>query len=179
MLQPRFDAEEMLALIERHRVTHMHIVPTMFVRLLKLPEHVRKRYDVSSLRFVIHGAAPCPPDTKRSMIEWWGPVICEYYGSTETGVPVWQDSATALKRPGAVGRIVEGSIVKVYDDAGNELPPGEIGEIYMRVESLTDFTYHGQDEKRCEVGRGNLVTVGDIGWIDEDDYFSCATGSAT
>jgi long-chain acyl-CoA synthetase len=174
VLQPRFDAEEMLALIERYRVTHMHIVPTMFVRLLKLPEAVRGRYDVSSLRFVIHGAAPCPPEVKRAMIQWWGPVINEYYGSTETGVPVWQSSADALKKPGSVGRIVEGAIVKVFDDDGNEVPRGQIGEIYMRVAAMTDFTYHGQDEKRREVGRGDLVTVGDVGWIDEDDYvFLC------
>jgi long-chain acyl-CoA synthetase len=83
-LEPRFDPEDMLQLIERHRVTHMHMVPTMFVRLLRLPDEVKRRYDLSSLRFVVHGAAPCPPLVKREMVAWWGPVIHEYFGSTET-----------------------------------------------------------------------------------------------
>jgi long-chain acyl-CoA synthetase len=174
VLEPRFDAEDMLALIERHRVTHMHIVPTMFVRLLKLPDAVRRRYDVSSLRFVVHGAAPCPPAVKQAMIRWWGPVINEYYGSTETGIPVWHDSHEALARPGTVGRAVEGAVVRVFDEAGRELPAGEIGEIYLGTSHSPDFTYHGQDDKRQEVGREGLVTVGDVGWVDAEGYvFLC------
>src|SRR5437660_2236523 len=93
VLEPRFDPEDLLQLVEKHGITHMHAVPTMFVRLLRLPEDVRKRYDVSSLRFVIHGAAPCPVDVKRAMIDWWGSVINEYLGSTETGIPVWHSAA--------------------------------------------------------------------------------------
>ena len=96
VLEPRFDPAEMLQLIERHRVTHMHMVPTMFTRLLRLPEATRQRHDLSSLRFVVHGAAPCPPALKQAMIDWWGPVINEYYGSTETGIPVWHSSEEAL-----------------------------------------------------------------------------------
>jgi len=103
VLQPRFDAEEMLRLIDKHKVSHMHIVPTMFVRLLRLPQDVRHRYDVSSLRWITHGAAPCAPAVKRQMIEWWGPVITEYYGATETGIVVWHDSQGALRKPGTVG----------------------------------------------------------------------------
>jgi long-chain acyl-CoA synthetase len=174
VLQARFDAEEMLVLIERHRVSHMHIVPTMFVRLLKLPDAIKAKYDLSSLRFVVHGAAPCPPQVKQAMIDWWGPIINEYYGATETGIPVWHDAHEALRKPGTVGRVLEGSIVKVFDDAGNELPTGQIGEIYVRAFGFSDFTYHGQDDKRREVGRGDLVTVGDIGWVDDDGYvFLC------
>jgi long-chain acyl-CoA synthetase len=170
VLQPRFDAEDMLALIARHRVSHMHVVPTMFVRLLKLPEAVRRRYDLSSLRFVVHGAAPCPPATKRAMIEWWGPVIHEYYGSTETGIAAWIAAEDALKHPGAAGRLLPGARIEIVDGAGRALPPGEVGEIYARATYLAEFTYQGQDAMRREVARGDLVTVGDIGWLDEDGY---------
>jgi long-chain acyl-CoA synthetase len=170
VLQPRFDAEEMLALIVRHRVSHMHVVPTMFVRLLKLPEAVRRRYDVSSLRFAVHGAAPCPPETKRAMIEWWGPVIHEYYGSTETGIPAWISAADSLAHPGAAGRLLPGAAIEIHDEAGRALPPGEIGEIYARSTYLPAFTYQNQDAMRREIARGDLVTVGDVGWLDADGY---------
>ncbi|MGE3650821.1 MAG: AMP-binding protein, partial [Reyranellaceae bacterium] len=99
VLQARFEAEDMLRLIDRHKVSHMHIVPTMFVRLLRLPDAVKQKYDVSSLRFLTHGAAPCAPAVKRGMIEWWGPVINEYYGATETGLVVWHTSEEALRKP--------------------------------------------------------------------------------
>ena len=174
VLEPRFDPEEMLQLIERHRVSHMHLVPTMFTRLLRLPDETRSRYDLSSLRFVVHGAAPCPPPLKQAMIEWWGPVINEYYGSTETGIPVWHSSEEALKKPGTVGRALPGGQVAAYDADGRLLPPGEIGEIYMRAGGMADFTYHGRDDERATIGRDGLVTVGDIGFIDEDGFvFLC------
>jgi long-chain acyl-CoA synthetase len=170
VLQARFDAEEMLALIERHRVSHMHVVPTMFVRLLKLPDAVRARYDLSSLRFVVHGAAPCPPPVKRAMIEWWGPVIHEYYGSTETGIPAWISAAESLAHPGAAGRVLDGATIKIFDDAGRELPPGEVGEVYVRANYVPDFTYQRLDAMRREVARGDLVTVGDVGFLDGEGY---------
>jgi long-chain acyl-CoA synthetase len=174
VLQARFDAEELLALIERHRVTHIHMVPTMFVRLLRLPDAVRQRYDLSSLRFVVHGAAPCPPDIKRAMIEWWGPVINEYFGSTETGIPVWHSADEALKKPGTVGRAIEGGIVKIFRDDGSLCGVNEIGEIYMRQTAVPDFDYHGKAEARAEAGRDGLVSVGDVGYLDEDGYlFLC------
>lgn len=174
ILQPKFDAEGMLALIARHGISHMHIVPTMFVRLLKLLPEVRARYDLSSLRFVVHGAAPCPIDVKRQMIEWWGPVICEYYGSTETGIPVWHDSADALRKPGTVGKMVDGATIEIVDEAGRALPRGEIGEVYVRVRHVTEFTYQGLDDKRREISRGDLATVGDVGWLDKEGFlFLC------
>ncbi len=142
VLEPRFDPEDLLQLIERHRVTHMHMVPTMFVRLLRLPEETRRRYDLSSLRFIVHGAAPCPVDVKRAMIEWWGPVINEYLGSTETGIPVWHSSAEALAKPGTVGRAIEGGIVKTFRPDGTECDVGEPGEIFMRQTATSDFDYH-------------------------------------
>ncbi|MDX1383482.1 MAG: acyl-CoA synthetase [Thermoanaerobaculia bacterium] len=174
ILQPRFDPEELLALIEEHRLTHLHMVPTMFVRLLKLPAEVRERYDLSSLEFVVHAAAPCPPEVKRQMIEWWGPVINEYYGATETGGVVFHTAEEALRKPGTVGRPIPGGIVKIFDDDGGELGPNQPGEVYMRIEGLPDFTYLGLDDKRREIEREGLVTAGDVGYLDDDGYlFLC------
>jgi long-chain acyl-CoA synthetase len=174
VLQPRFDAEQLLQMIEQYRITHLHMVPTMFVRLLKLPEGVRRKYDLTSLRCVAHGAAPCSVDVKRQMIEWWGPVIREYYGGTETGVVVTHNSEEALRRLGTVGRAIEGAIVRVYDAEGHQLAPDEVGEIFLRVSQFPDFTYHGMDERRREVERDGLISCGDIGYLDEDGYlFLC------
>ena len=174
VLQPRFEAEDMLRLIATHGITHMHIVPTMFVRLLRLPQEVRERYDVSSLRFVSHGAAPCAPAVKRQMIEWWGPVINEYYGATETGVVVWHGSEEALRKPGTVGRMVPGGILRIVDEEGQDVKQGEVGEIYLRGPHLSEFTYNNDDAKRREVEREGLITCGDVGYLDEDGYlFLC------
>jgi long-chain acyl-CoA synthetase len=170
VLQPRFDAEELLQLIERHRITHFHIVPIMFVRLLKLPEAVRRRYDLSSLQFVIHGAAPCPPEVKRAMIEWWGPVIHEYYGSTETSLVTHCTSEEWLARPGTTGRPMDGVELKILDAQGRALPPGECGDIYVRSPRIADFTYHNQDQARRAMERDGFVTLGDVGYLDGDGY---------
>lgn len=170
LLLPRFDPEGLLQAIQDFGVTHMHVVPTMFVRMLKLPEEVRAKYDVSSLEFVIHGAAPCPPEIKRRMIEWWGPVIHEYYGSTEAGLVTVSTSDDWLSRPGTVGKVMAGREIRVFDADGSEVPTGESGEIYFSLGHLTDFTYHKADEKRREIGRGNMVTNGDVGYIDADGY---------
>ena len=170
VLQPRFDAEELLAMIERHCITHVHLVPTMFVRLLRLPDAVRARYDTTSLEFVSHGAAPCPPDIKRRMIEWWGPVINEYYGATESGAVCCHSSQEALRKPGTVGRAIGGGVIRIYDEEGNEQPVGEIGEIYLRLDVWPDFTYNNLDHKRGEIERDGLITIGDMGYLDEDGY---------
>jgi len=170
VLQARFEAEDMLRLIDRHRVTHMHIVPTMFVRLLRLPDAVKQRYDLSSLRWITHGAAPCAAAVKRQIIDWWGPVITEYYGATETGIVVWHDSAEALNKPGTVGRVVAGATMRIVDEQGRDVKQGEIGEIYLRGPLYNDFTYNNDDAKRREIALGDLVTVGDMGYQDEDGY---------
>ena len=174
VLQPRFAAEELLCLIEQYRITHLHMVPTMFVRLLRLPDNVKQKYDLSSLQWVIHGAAPCPVDVKEAMIEWWGPVIYEYYGATETGIATFHTSDEALRKPGTVGRPLPGGTVRIYGADGGILPAGEVGEIYLWQAGFPDFTYHGRDDKRREVGRDGLVTLGDVGYLDRDGYlFIC------
>jgi long-chain acyl-CoA synthetase len=174
ILQPRFDAEGLLRLIEQYRITHLHTVPTMFVRLLRLPEAVRGKYDVSSLEWVAHGAAPCPTNVKRAMIDWWGPIITEYYGGTESGFVTFHTAEEALRKPGTVGRPLAGATIRVYDDHGRVLPPGQIGEIYLRLSGAGDFTYHGLPEKRREIERDGLISIGDVGYLDADGYlFLC------
>src|SRR5438876_2572219 len=174
VIMPRFDAEEFLRLIQRERIDTMFMVPTMFIRLMKLPEEVRKKYDMSSLRHIIHAAAPCPADVKRAMIEWWGPVIYEFYGSTESGAVTFATSEDALKKPGTVGKISPGAELRFIGDDGRALPPGEIGEIYSRISGNPDFTYHNKSEKRAEIDREGFITSGDVGYIDEDGYvFIC------
>lgn len=174
VLEPRFDPEDLLQLVEKHRVTNMHMVPTMFVRLLRLPHEVKARYDLSSLRNIIHGAAPCPVHVKQAMIKWWGLVINEYLGSTETGVPIWHSSEEALKKPGTVGRTIEGGVVRIYRPDGSLCDVGEAGEIYMRQTSVPDFDYQGRPEARAEAGRDGLISVGDVGYLDADGYlFMC------
>ena len=170
LLKPRFDPEELLRMVEHQHITHLHMVPTMFVRLLKLPEEVRRRYDVSSLHHVVHAAAPCPPAVKRQMIDWWGPIIHEYYGGTETGAVVACDSEEWLAHPGTVGKPGPTSTVRIYDDGGSVLAPGQPGEVFMRLGGFPDFTYEGRPDARREVERDGLITCGDIGYLDEDGY---------
>jgi long-chain acyl-CoA synthetase len=135
---------------------------------------VRKKYDVSSLRHVVHAAAPCPADAKRAMIEWWGPVIHEYYGSTEAGALTFANSDDALKKPGTVGKILEGVELRFLGEEGDALPQGEIGEIYSRAADQPDFSYHNKPDKRTEVDRDGFITSGDVGYIDRDGYvFLC------
>ncbi|RDI47251.1 acyl-CoA synthetase [Nocardia mexicana] len=168
VLMDKWDPEEMLRLIDAHRVTHSHMVPTQFHRLLALPEEVRAKYDVSSLRCMIHGAAPCPQETKRRMLEWWGPVVTEYYAATEGG-GTSISGAEWLEKPGSVGKAWPYAVVKVLDDDGNEVPPGEIGTVYMRMGG-SNFEYHKDRAKTEDARVGDLFTVGDIGHMDEDGY---------
>jgi long-chain acyl-CoA synthetase len=165
-----FDAEEFLRIVAEHRVTVVQMVPTMFVRLLALPEQTRSRYDLSSLRWIVHAAAPCPPEVKRAMIDWLGPIVAEYYGGTETGPVVFCTSEEWLAHPGTVGRPIERSVVKVLDADGSELPTGASGEIYMWVDIWPDFTYAGDAQKRRAIERDGLVSCGDVGYLDAEGY---------
>jgi long-chain acyl-CoA synthetase len=170
ILQPRFNAEEMLAFIQDHAITHMHIVPVMMHRLLCLPAQVRASYDVSSLVDVVHGAAPCAPRIKRDLMTWWGPVVSEYYGSTETGLITRITSPEALLRPGSVGRPLGGVEVRIFKNGDEEAAVGQPGDIYVRSEQTDAFAYHGDAAKTARARRDGFVTVGDIGYLAADGY---------
>ncbi|MGZ6955637.1 MAG: acyl-CoA synthetase [Acidimicrobiia bacterium] len=169
----QWDPEKTLALIERHRCTHTHMVPTQFHRMLQLPEEVRAKYDVSSMKFAIHAAAPCPIDVKRKMIDWWGESIIEYYGATEGGGTL----ATAqqwLEYPGTVGTVWPNSTIKIVDDEGNECPTGTPGTVWMKM-STGDFEYKDDKGKTDDSHDAEgFFTVGDVGYLNEDGYlFLC------
>lgn len=168
IIMEHFDAEDFLRLVEKHRITQSQLVPTMFVRMLKLPEEVRKTYDVSSLKGAVHAAAPCPADVKAKMIAWWGPILIEYYaGSEGNGVTV-STSQDWLAHRGTVGRAVVGE-VKILDDDGNELPVGETGTVYFA--GGPQFAYHNDEDKtkRAYNDRG-WSTLGDVGYLDADGF---------
>lgn len=171
VMMERFDAEQALATIARYGVTHTQMVPTMFVRMLKLPEDVRTSYDVSSLQCVVHAAAPCPVEVKRRMIEWFGPIIEEYYASTEGMGATAIDSATWLEHPGSVGRPIIGVPYIVGED-GRELGPGEVGAIYFERTDRS-FAYLGDPSKTAAAkhpDHDSWTTVGDVGYLDEDGF---------
>ncbi len=171
VLPTRFDPEAFLADVERHGITHVYAVPTMFSRLLKLPEPVRNRYDLSSLRFVLHAGGPCAPGIKTAMLQWWGPVIHEYYGSTEAGPNTFCRGEEWLARPGTVGRAIEGVRIEVRDAAGAPLPDGEIGELHVFNDNYPDFTYLNRPDERQALQRGELLASGDVGYRDRDGYY--------
>lgn len=168
IIMEKFDAENFLQLIERCRVSHTQLVPTMFVRLLKLPAELRNRFDVTSLRSAVHAAAPCPTDIKQQMIDWWGPILTEYYAGTEANGVTLANSAEWLTHRGTVGRAVVGE-VKIVDEAGAELPPGRIGAVYFA--GGPGFSYHNDGEKtRSAYNDKGWSTLGDVGYLDADGY---------
>ncbi|MEU1329340.1 acyl-CoA synthetase [Streptomyces sp. NPDC005865] len=172
VLMDTFDAEAALAAVERHRVTHSQWVPTMFVRLLKLPARVRERYDLSSLRIAIHAAAPCPVEVKRRMMQWWGPVLYEYYSSTEGNGITFISPEEWLRKPGSVGRDGFLGTLRICAEDGRVLPAGETGTVYFERDERP-FQYHGDDDRTREAqhpDHPNWTTTGDIGHVDEDGY---------
>lgn len=170
VLQPRFDPSELLALIERHKITNLHMVPTMFVRLLALSEEDKNRYDLSSLKHVVHGAAPCPADVKRAMIDWWGPVINEYYAMTETGFIACSSSEDWLAHPGSVGKAALGVTLEIRREDGSLADPGEPGEICVHSEVTGHVAYHKAQDKTDALRQGDFVRTGDIGYINDASY---------
>jgi long-chain acyl-CoA synthetase len=169
VVMDRFEPEETLHLVERYRISHIQMVPTMFSRLLKLPEPVRRRYDLSSLEAVVHSAAPCPVPVKEAMIEWLGPIVYEYYGATESYGFTRCTSQEWLDHKGTVGRAVLGEIL-ILSDEGESCPTGEIGNVWFAGGST--FHYYGdhQAEGRSSAGPPDARTVGDVGWVDPDGY---------
>ncbi len=177
VLMDKWDAEETLKLVAKHKVTHTHVVPTMLHRILSLPDEVRNSYDVSSMRWVLHGAAPCPVHVKEDTIKWLGNVVYEYYAATEGG-GIFVESEEWLKKRGTVGRALEGVTVEVQDDAGVEIPAGEIGTIYFKAPETGRFEYFKAPEKTDGAYRGNYYTMGDMGYVDEDGYLFLTGRSA-
>ncbi len=171
VVMAKFDPEAALAAIERYRATHSQWVPTMFVRMLKLPEDRRAAYDVSSLRIAVHAAAPCPVQVKQRMISWWGPILQEYYAATEgIGITVI-DSLTWLRKPGSVGRSMLGTL-RICDDDGDEVPRGDVGLVYFEREVLP-FAYHNDPARTRDAQNPkhpNWGTTGDIGYLDADGF---------
>lgn len=169
VMQHKYDSAGLLRMIDEHAVTNVHLVPTQMKRLTDLPDEVKAGFDGSSLAMVLHGAAPCPPGVKQSMIDWWGPKISEYYGSTEGSVITMIDSAQWMAKGGSVGPPLPGFEILVIDDAGQQVGPNESGTLYFR--SGADFSYHNAPEKTAEAHlEPGVFTTGDVGSLDDDGY---------
>ena len=166
----KFDPEGFLADVERYGITHCYIVPTMMVRLLKLPKEVREKYDTSTLRFGISTGSAWPRDVKQAMIDWFGPIFYESYGASEIGFMTLISSEESLRKPGSVGKVLTGGSIKIIDDDGAELPVGEAGSIFVDLPQFGDFTYSNTDGNIKGQRYGQHATVGDVGYLDEDDY---------
>jgi long-chain acyl-CoA synthetase len=178
VLEEKFDAETTLILIERHRIDTAYLVPVMYVRLLRLPSEIRSRYDLSSLKFVASTGSPCAPEVKKAMIEWLGPVIYEAYASSETGYITAMSPHDAMRKAGSAGKAVGSAKIRILDDAGRQLPAGEIGTIYAHQPAYSDFTYHGNEAARHAVDHDGLVSVGDMGYLDDEGFlFVCDRAS--
>jgi long-chain acyl-CoA synthetase len=169
LLMDRWDPEETLRLIARHKVTHTHMVATMFHRLLSLPQAIKDRYDLSSMRFLIHGAAPTPAHVKQAMMDWLGPIIYEYYAGTEGGGTAITPQEW-LAKPGSVGRAMPGRRIHILDECGGELPAGAVGNVFFDVPDSGGFEYFKDPEKTRSAYRGDRFTLGDQGYLDEDGF---------
>ena len=170
ILTARFSAEGLLALIERHEITHLHLVPTMFVRLLDLPDEIRGRYHIDSLIHVTHGAAPCPADVKKGMIDWWGNVIYEYYAMTETGIITCCSSVEWLEHEGTVGRPAPGVEIEIRDEDGNGCSALEEGDICVKHEGTHCISYLNADTGGADLQQNGFLVTGDIGYLDEEGF---------
>jgi long-chain acyl-CoA synthetase len=171
IMRQHFDAASMLSMVDRHQVTNVHLVPTQFGRLLKLSDEQKRSFDGSSLVSVIHGAAPCPVQVKQAMIEWWGPVLNEYYGGTESGFLTVIHGPQWLERPGSVGKSLGSCEVTIVDDEGESCEPGHVGQIYWRNLSGSDFSYHkAQGKTDAAHLTPGIATLGDVGHLDDEGF---------
>jgi len=171
VMQHKYDSAEVLRLIDEHQATNIHLVPTQMKRMVDLPDEIKNSYDGHSMKLVIHGAAPCPPVVKASLIEWWGPKITEYYGSTEGSIITLIDSESWLERGGSVGLPLPGFEVLVVGDDGQACGPNQPGTLYFRNASGADFEYHNAPEKTADAHKEpGVFTTGDVGYLDDDGY---------
>lgn len=177
VLMDKWDAEETLRLIAEHRITHTHVVPTMLHRMLQLPDATRAKYDTSSLRWILHGAAPCPVHVKEGAIAWFGPVVFEYYAATEGG-GIFIDSHEFPSKKGSVGKPLPGVVVEIRDEEGRELKPRDVGTVYFKAPDVGRFEYFKAPEKTEGAYRGDYYTMGDMGFIDEDGFLFLTGRSA-
>lgn len=170
VIAAKFDAIEFLELLEFHKITHVYIVPTMMIRLLKLPQEVRDQYDLSALKFAVSTGSPWPTDVKNAMIDWLGPIFYESYGASEIGFMTLISSQEALERPGSVGKILPGGSIKILNDNMTECPTGEIGTIYVHLPIFGDFNYSNAEGSLADQRYKGHATVGDMGHLDKDGY---------
>jgi long-chain acyl-CoA synthetase len=177
VIMEKWDALQALQLIEQHRITHTHMVPTMFHRLLRLPEEVRHGADVSSMQYILHGAAPCPVATKQGMMDWFGPILWEYFAATE-GSGASCSPQQWLQKPGTVGKPPAPDHVRILDDEGHPCAPGQVGNIYLKGAGELDFEYLNDPDKTASARRDTHFTVGDIGYLDEDGFLFVTDRSA-
>ena len=169
-ISTKFDPEQFLAAIDRFKITHIYIVPTMMIRLLKLPQKVREQYDVSSLKYALSTGSACPADIKKAMIDWFGPLFYESYGASEIGFMTLISSSEAIQKPGSVGKVVPGGAIKILDENKQELGPQQSGLIYVDLPMFGGFDYTNYDGDGSAYTYQNYISVGDIGFLDEDDY---------
>jgi acyl-CoA synthetase (AMP-forming)/AMP-acid ligase II len=169
VMMRRFDPEEALRLIDKHKATWTFMAPTLLARIANLSDDVKKRYDVSAMTSLVCAAAPCPFELKRKILDLFGPSLWEFYGASETGMNTLMSPEEHLKKPGACGKVIEGQNIKIIDDEGNECPPGMPGEIYIKAAGMIDEYYKNEDATK-EAWRGDYFTVGDVGYFDEDGY---------
>lgn len=170
LIAPKFEPEAFLAALQAYQITHVYLVPTMMSRMLKLPDEVKARYDLSSVEFCVSTGSPWPHDLKAAMIDWWGPVFWESYGATEIGFMTMVSSQEALAKPGTAGRMHMGCTALILDEEGNKLPAGEVGEIHARMDAFGGFDYTNDPASRLAAEKHGHFSVGDLGWLDEDGF---------
>ena len=174
VLMSKFDPIKLLETIQNYRIEVVYLVPIMFVRLLKLEKHIRNKYDLSSIQFIASTGAPCPPEIKRQMIEWLGPVVYETYASSEAGLITLLDSKQALQKPGSAGLPIGQAAIKIYTEDGRDCETGQIGYVYVRQYAYEDFYYKNNPDARAKIDKNGLINLGDIGYLDNDGYlFIC------